>query len=455
MSTTVAIERLELNTFPSQRSHSSGHTIELSSHSRRPEDDSEQPPDHATEAVPDGGYGWVVVIACSVLTFWFGGWSGAWGVVQTALLHSDYLSPSVDASTISFVGSLAMACSVLLGVVSVRLTSFMGARASTILGVILVSASIIITSFTVDNIGGLFCTAGALIGIGTSILYTTANTIPAQWFSTKLGTANGLVKLGGGIGAAVCSIAIQALIDVVGIPWTLRMFGFGMLITGLPAAWFVKERTASTHVPWIDLRMFKNATFTFLFMAGAIGVFALFVPPFFLPLFAHSIGLSPSVGAGIVAAFQTCAAIGRIGAGVTCDKLGSLNTVLLTMALNAISMLAIWPISSSLAPLIVFAAINGVANGAFFVAMPTAIASLTSSGLASVAMSMCITGWTVGYLMGSPIAGILISASGAGQSKSINPYRGAIFYAGGIALASAICVLLGRMSMNRKLFKKV
>jgi hypothetical protein len=36
--------------------------------------------------VPDGGYGWVVIFACSVLTFWFVGTTYSWGVIQAALV---------------------------------------------------------------------------------------------------------------------------------------------------------------------------------------------------------------------------------------------------------------------------------------------------------------------------------------------------------------------------------
>ena len=46
-------------------------------------------PDSAVEAMPDGGYGWTVIFACSVVTFMINGWSGSWGVLQTALFFYD------------------------------------------------------------------------------------------------------------------------------------------------------------------------------------------------------------------------------------------------------------------------------------------------------------------------------------------------------------------------------
>ena len=407
----------------------------------------------AAEAIPDGGYGWMVVFACSVVTFMINGRSGSWGVMQTAI-YQQYPGHESTVS-LSFVGSLGIALAVAFGVISVRLSRMIGARYSMIFGVLLMSFGLMCSSFTVDNLGGLFVTSGVSFGLGSSITYTLGNSLPVQWFSSKLGTANGLVKLGGGLGATTMALVAQALIDKVGIPWTFRIIGFISLTTGVPAALLIRERGPSSSTSSVDWSLFRSLPFCCIFLAGAIGTFALFVPPFFLPLFAHSIGLSGSTGAAIVAAFNACTAAGRIGAGFACDKFGSTNMLFLTMALNAISMLAIWPVSETIGPLVVFAALNGLANGAFFVTMPTTIGRMAGAGQAAVGMGMAITGWTGGYLMGSPIAGMLITATGAENAESVVPYRAAIFYAGGVALASTMFVLIARLRMDTKFIKKL
>jgi MFS family permease len=410
-------------------------------------------PDSAVDAIPDGGYGWTVVFACSVVTFIFNGWTGSWGVLQAALLQ-EYPSQA-STSTLSFVGSLSIALCVALGLAAVRLSQVIGARYSMLLGTLTTGCAILFSSFAVHNIGALFVTAGATLGIGTSLCYTMSNSLPMQWFGSRLGLANGLVKLGGGLGATILAVILQTLIDKVGIPWALRILGLFSLASGIPASLLIRDCTPPKRAPLVDLSLFKSIPFSCLFVAGAVGTFALFVPPFFLPLFAHSIGLSASTGAGIVSGFNACTAIGRLGAGFASDKFGSTNMLLLTMALNAISMLAIWPVANSIAPLVIFAAINGIANGSFFVTMPTAIGRIIPPGRRAVGMGMAVTGWTGGYLMGSPIAGILVASTGAENSHSVEPYRTAIFYAGGVALASAACVLAARLRMDKKLLKKM
>ena len=413
----------------------------------------EEVPASAVEAIPDGGYGWIVVLSCSTVTFMINGWTGSWGVLQTALFKR---YPDQEPTTsLSFVGSLSMALCVVMGLASVRASRVIGARYSMLIGVLTMSLGIFLSSVTASNLGGLFVTAGISIGLGMSLTYTMANSLPVQWFGSKLGTANGLIKLGGGIGATVMAVVVQLLIDKVGIPWTFRTVGLITLATGVPAALLVRERAPYNSAAYVDWSLFKSMPFSCLFLAGATGTFALFVPPYFLPLFASSIGLSASTGAGIVSGFNACGAIGRFAAGFACDRYGSTNMLLLIMALNAVSMLAIWPVSETIGPLIIFAALNGIANGAFFVAMPTAIGRMVGSGQAAVGMGMAITGWTGGYLMGSPIAGYLIAATGADKSHSAEPYRAAIFYAGGVALASAAFVLVARLRMDGKLIKRM
>lgn len=171
--------------------------------------DTEAPAD-AVEAHPDGGYGWVVVFGLALPTTQYNGWTGSWGVLQTALLQTRL---GASTSALSFVGSLGIALCVAFGLASNRLVQLCGARWSMFIGTTLLSASALLTSSTTDNLGGLFVTAGMMSGIGGSITYNLANTIPVQWFSSKLGAANGYIKFGGGVGAAVWAVGFEALIE--------------------------------------------------------------------------------------------------------------------------------------------------------------------------------------------------------------------------------------------------
>ncbi|KAJ8111832.1 hypothetical protein ONZ43_g5529 [Nemania bipapillata] len=104
-------------------------------------------------------------------------------------------------------------------------------------------------------------------------------------------------------------------------------------------------------------------------------------------------------------------------------------------------MLLIWPFATSIGPLIVFVILNGAANGTFFATMPTVVANIFGSQRVSVAMGMVVTAWTGGYLLGSPIAGYILTASGS--YDNVHSYLPTIFYAGGLIPTLEYHALLG------------
>ncbi|KAI0817266.1 major facilitator superfamily domain-containing protein [Xylaria sp. FL0064] len=404
----------------------------------------------ADSDVPDGGYGWVVVASCAVLSWWTIGTSYSWGVIQGALVEDGLSSPAV----LSFVGALGPTLLAAVAILNSRIMRMIGVRYTGMLGIFLIGLAEILAGFAVNSVPGLFITEGVLLGLGFGLTFIVTSTGPAQYFSKKRGLANGVVFAGGGFGGAVLSLALDPLIRSAGPAWAFRTLGLGTIATGLPAAWFLKERTTVRRGGFVEWRLFKDLSFVFVFIAGAIGTFPLLVPPFFIPLFANAIGLSSATGAGLLAGFNFASAVGRIFSGILCDRIGPLNALFLALSLAAISMLAVWPVSTTLAPLAVFSVVNGMANGGFFSTMPTVVGNCFGSARVTVAMGMIVTSWSGGYLLGAPIAGYLLDAYG-GQDGGFQAYRPAMFYAGSLALGAAGFVELVRFRSNKNFFAKV
>ncbi|KAJ6190867.1 hypothetical protein N7519_000888 [Penicillium mononematosum] len=404
----------------------------------------------ADSQVPDGGEAWVVISGCAVVTWWFIGTSYCWGILQAALVKEGVST----SSTLAFVGSLATACISFLGILNARIIRKLGTRRSALAGVFFLGLGEVLSGFSAMNIGGLFATAGIVMGIGISLCFMVVSVTPAQYFRAKRGIANGIVYAAGGLGGAVISFVMNALLERVGVQWTFRIIGFATWATGLPAAYLIKQRVPIPPSAVVDWRLFRDIRFVLLFAMGAIATFPLLVPPFFLPLFTASLGMSSGTGAGIVAAFNFSSALGRLLCGLCSDIVGPLNTLFISLLLSALSMLIIWPISTSLGPLIVFVIVNGMANGGFFSTMPTVVGNTFGSARVSVVMGMVVTGWAGGYLLGAPIAGFILDAAG-GENKGILGYRPAIVYAGTMALVASIIGLSIRLKTDKQLLKKL
>ena len=120
-----------------------------------------------------------------------------------------------------------------------------------------------------------------------------------------------------------------------------------------------------------------------------------------------------------------------------CDKDGPLNIV---MAINAVSMLATWSVPNTLTPLVILATVNGVANGAYLKTQPTVVAGIFGHGRTTVVMSMPVTAWSAGYLMGEVAAE---ESTGVGQSIEV---CGPAVHAGGMAILSASFIILAKLT---------
>ncbi|KAK1242994.1 hypothetical protein MKX08_005806 [Trichoderma sp. CBMAI-0020] len=449
-STTTAVELSPLPPLANSSGHNRFHN-EVADNSQNPSsEDILEASRLADSAVPDGGYGWVVLGGCAVIAWWFVGTGYSWGVMQGALVEKGLSTPA----TLSYVGSLATAIIAFLAIVNARIIRAIGAQKTGMIGILILGISEILSGFTVNSLPGLFITSGVTLGVGLSLCFMAASATPAQYFSKKRGLANGIVFAAGGLGGAIISLSMDALIRRLGTAWAYRILGLVTLLTGLPAAWLVRERSPVKTAGFIEWRLFRDLEFVVIFATGAVATFPLLVPAFFIPLYARSIGLSSSTGAGLLAGFNLSSAAGRILCGFLCDKIGSLNALSISLLINAITMLALWPASTTLAPLIVFVVLNGAANGGFFSTIPTVVGNVFGSQRVSVAMAMVVTGWGGGYLMGSPIAGYLLDAYG-GTESGFQAYRPAITYAGCMGLGAAGLATFVRFRKNRKVFAKV
>lgn len=99
-------------------------------------------------------------------------------------------------------------------------------------------------------------TGKLLLTSATSLCFMVVSVTPAQYFRAKRGIANGIVYAAGGLGGAVISFVMNALLDRVGVQWTFRIIGFATWATGLPAAYLIKQRVPippSAVVDWYVL----------------------------------------------------------------------------------------------------------------------------------------------------------------------------------------------------------
>lgn len=169
-------------------------------------------------------------------------------MIQGALVEKGLSTPA----TLSYVGSLAVAIISFLAIINARVIRAIGVQKTGMLGILILGVSEILSGFTVKNLAGLFVTSGVSLGVGLSLCFMAATATPAQYFSKKRGLANGIVFAAGGLGGAIISLALDAVIQRLGTAWAYRILGLATLLTGLPAAWLVRERSPVKTAGFIE-----------------------------------------------------------------------------------------------------------------------------------------------------------------------------------------------------------
>ncbi|KAF7969676.1 hypothetical protein HWV62_26178, partial [Athelia sp. TMB] len=345
-----------------------------------------------------------------------------WGLMQ-AKLASEHLAAD---TTLAFIGSTAIAFISFGAIINSRLIRYWGTRNAALLACSLLGGSQILSSWATKNVTALFITNGAVLGMGVSICFMACSSLPGQYFKRRRGLANGCVMAGGGLGGFVLSFIMNGLLSRLSIAWTFRILGFITLAVTLPAAMLLKERIRRP-VATIDWTLFADPKFLLLFFGSGIATFPLLVPPFFIPLYAASINLSISTGSILLAIFNLSSAFGRMGFGQLGDKIGPVSSLSIALITSTLSMLAIWPVSNSLAPFVLFVIINGIGNGGFFSTIPSVVGHLYGPSRLPTALAMVVTAWGAGYMMGAPIAGYILKTYG-GTEAGRAAFRPAMVY---------------------------
>nr|XP_014103763.1 uncharacterized protein LOC106627946 [Bactrocera oleae]XP_036223550.1 uncharacterized protein LOC106627946 [Bactrocera oleae] len=161
--------------------------------------------------IPDGGYGWVVVLASLVVSLIADGLSFSFGLINSELLHYFGESPSKTA----WISSLFFSVPLLMGPIWSNLVDNYGCRKMTIFGGLLSAIGFGLSSLC-NSVEMLMLTFGIISGLGLGIGYVTAVVSIAFWFDKKRTFATGIGASGTGIGTFLYAPLTQWLIDTYG-----------------------------------------------------------------------------------------------------------------------------------------------------------------------------------------------------------------------------------------------
>ncbi|XP_020664140.3 uncharacterized protein LOC110087055 [Pogona vitticeps] len=370
---------------------------------------------------PDGGWGWVVVLAASIHSLFVSGFHSAFGVYMLPLLQA-FESTS---SKIAWIGSVSYAFIMIFGPVSGKLLVKHGAIKVAIIGALVVMFGMVCSSYTYD-LRVLFLTQGIIVGIGSSLASTPGLIMVSLYFTTKRSFATGIVMAGGAAGTFVQNKLHQYLIDKLGWRVSLRVYS-GILTICIFAGFAYKPlqkhrahpsvvekfRTSPLRRFIVDLSLWKDRIFEVWVSALGLAKFGFFIPFVHMIKLAGDLGIPPDDASYIMVGIGVSSMISCLIFGKLCD-IEKIDRLYLNQAsiLSVGVVYFIIPYCTTFASLVAICSLLGFVDAGNYVLLPVLTFDLMGEEKMPVAWGFMMAVNAISCF-GPPFAGAMYDAFGS------------------------------------------
>ncbi|KAG7402911.1 MFS transporter asaE [Fusarium oxysporum f. sp. rapae] len=386
---------------------------------------------------PNGGVAWFVVLGTWCASFCSFGWINSVGAFQE--YYENELLPNYSSSTISWIPSLQIFFMMAMGPIVGKIYDCYGPRYLLFGGSLLHVFGLMMASLATKYYQ-ILLSQGVCSAIGVAAIFQAALNVIHGWFTTKTGSAFGIMATGSSLGGIVFPIMVTRLIKDVGYSWTMRICAFlilGLLIiANLTVRTFRKPQPVKLSHNQVK-QLFKEPGFVLCLLGFFCFTFGIYVPITYLPVQALDIGIDASITEYLIPILNAGSLFGRILSGFAGDRIGCYNTFTIVCYLTAIWILALWIPCSTTGGIIAFASLFGLCSGAYVSLISPLVAQISPMSEIGFRTGVIYCVSSIGGLTTSPISGIIIDGAGGWTGDKV--------FAGVLCLAGTTFVLATRL----------
>uniref|UniRef100_A0A3Q3B556 Solute carrier family 16 member 2 n=1 Tax=Kryptolebias marmoratus TaxID=37003 RepID=A0A3Q3B556_KRYMA len=394
---------------------------------------------------PEGGWGWVVVLAATWCNGSIFGIQNSFGILHSMLLeeYSDREDSTLQFK-VAWVGSLAMGMIFLCSPVVSMFTDHFGCRKTAVSGAVVAFIGLLSTSFAKNLILRYF-TYGILFGCGSSFAFQPSLVILGHYFRHRLGLANGVVTAAASLFTIGLPILLDKAIGPLGLSRTFQILSLFMLVQALLALTYKpllpagggmgppgmgprptesQTQAAGSTNKWskamarvrkyFNLRVFRILTYRVWAFGVATAVLGYFVPYIHLIDFVKEKFADNEKHWVLLVCIGASSGVGRLAFGKIGDLIPGLRKIYMQVVsfivLGLMSILI--PQCSTFVALAVVCVFLGLCDGCFLTMMAPIAFELVGPMQASQAIGYLLGLMAIPMTAGPPIAGLLRSALG-------------------------------------------
>ncbi|KAI0880354.1 MFS general substrate transporter [Annulohypoxylon maeteangense] len=338
----------------------------------------------------EGGYGWVVIFGVFILNAHTWGLNSSYSVFLAYYLRTGTFGTSQLGY--AFVGGLSISIALLASPLATSLVGWKrcGTRRTIFLGVIFETIGFIGSSFA-SKLWHLILSQGVSFGLGMGLCFVASASVPPQWFVKRRSFANSIAASGSGFGGLCYSLATNAMITNIGLPWAFRILAIICFVVNSVAAYLIRDRNAaigSVHVAF-NWSLFRRPSFLLLQAWMVLSLIAYVILVFSIVDYCQSVGLTASRASLVGAIFNLFQGLGRPMIGLSSDSVGRLNIANLSTLFCGLLCLFFWTFGTkTFASCIVFAILSGSVAGVMWATVAPITAEVVGLALIPSALSM-------------------------------------------------------------------
>lgn len=317
--------------------------------------------------VPDGGYGWVVLLAVFLYNFCTWGANAGYAVYLAHYLEQNTF-PGGNKLDFAAIGGLSYGAGLLFSPLITVLSHKTSVHFTIAIGIVFQGAGLLLAAFS-KKLWQIYLTQGLLISLGLAFILIPSISLLPQWFRTKRSLAMGIATGGSGLGGIMYNLAMQRIIEKKSVKWALivqfilgtTLSFIALLLTRTRREIVLKN--SKVEVQLLDKQLLINLCPWLIYGWVSMTVLGYIILLYSLSAFTTSLGYSSEQGSYVSCMVSVGNVVGRPIIGHIADRYGPISIGVLVHLLVAIFAWAMWIPCRNLATAITFALIEGALMG--------------------------------------------------------------------------------------------
>lgn len=439
----------------------------------------------SAEAPPDGGWGWVIVGCCFMVTVC----TRAVTRCVSIFFVEFQTHFGADYAATAWIHSLMDCTTMLCAPVGSLVMNRWSCRVAVMSGGLMSSCGLLLSSFS-SSLELLYFTMGILTGLGFALCYTPAIALVGSYFQQRKALAYGLAMSGSGIGTFILAPVVQMLIEMYSWRGALLVLSAfvanlsvcGALLRPITVQEEEKEKEGSTLLQDTELALklspkstdgflssensptqkvnptlnpvkkrcfqsylWSSSEYCFLLQPDFLGMAVSFIflasgcslPFVYLVPYALSTGINHQHAAFLMSILGVIDIVGNITFGWLTDR-GCLKPLRLSCYVFAVMMESLCclfaPLLHSFVMLVPFAILYGYFDGAYVALIPVVTSDVVGAPYLTSALGVVYFLHAIPFLISPPIGGWLVDFTGS--------YTATFFLSGAAMLISALVLIV-------------